>query len=255
MAIKIAIANQKGGVGKTTTSICLAQELISKGFKVLFIDTDAQCNSTNFYEAKIENQATMMDILCGDEPGANCIQHTPKGDIIASDKQLKDAETIVKVDERRFSHLKRALRGIDSQYDFIIMDNPPNLGVCLKNVLATADYVIMPIVEDAWSLDGVMDFTEAIELAQENNEKLKVLGILTIKAKVRTNKSKRMNEFANTIAEKLNTMVFNTKIRESVACSEALTEYLVPLHQYAPNSTTAIDYREFVTELLEILNK
>ena len=253
MAIKIAAANQKGGVGKTTTSICIAQELIARGLRVLFIDTDAQCNSTNFYEAKTDGEATLVDILCGDEPARECIQHTEKGDIIPSDKLLKDAETMVKQDERRFTHLKRACKEIENDYDFIIMDTPPIIGVALKNVLAYAEHIVIPVEESGWSLDGLMDFAEAIELAQDNNEKLKVTGILTIKAKERTKKSARMGELANALAEKLETKCFKTKIRESVACAEALTEYYEPLHEYAPNSTTNQDYKKFVDELLEVI--
>ncbi len=253
--IRIALANQKGGVGKTTTSLCLANELKSRGFNVLFIDTDAQCNSTKFFEAKTQGVATILDIFCGDEPAINCIQHTSKGDIIASDKLLSDAENMVKVDERRFRHLKRSLKSIEGKYDFVVIDTPPAIGVALKNVLATVDYVIIPVEESGWALDGLMDFAEAIELARENNENLKIMGILTVKSKERTRKSKRISELAETLAEKLKTKCFQTKIRESVACTEALTEYYVPLNEYAPESSTAQDYKNFTDEMLgEISN-
>ena len=254
MAIKIAIANQKGGVGKTTTAICLAQNLISLGYRVLFIDTDSQCNSSLFYEAKQEETETLADILCNDTDINLCIQHTNKGDIISSDKVLIDAETMVKVDERRFTHLKRAIKNIDSHYDFIIIDTPPVIGVLLKNVLAVADHIIIPIEESGWSLSGIMDFSNAVELAQDNNEKLNILGILTIKAKERTTKSQRIAELADSLSGKLHTRMFNNKIRESVACAEALTEYYIPLNEYAPKSTTTIDYFNFTKEVLEVLN-
>ena len=252
--LRIAVSNQKGGVGKTTTSICLAQELQSRGYQVLFIDTDAQCNSTKFYEAQTEKQATVLDIFCGDEPAVNCVQHTDKGNIIASDKLLSDAENMVKVDERRFTHLKRSLRSLDGKYDFIIVDTPPSIGVALKNVLAAVDYVIIPVEESGWSLDGLMDFANALDLARDNNEKLQVAGILIVKAKERTRKSKRMGELAAQVAEKLGTKCFKTKIRESVSCTEALTEYYVPLKDYAPNSTTNNDYKNFVDVLMEELS-
>ena len=249
--IRIAVANQKGGVGKTTTSLCVAQELRSRGFRVLLVDTDAQCNSTKFYEAPTQGKATMLDILCGDEPALNCVQHMAKGDIIASDKLLSEAENMVKVDERRFTHLKRSLKSVEDNYDYIIIDTPPAIGVALKNVLATVDYVIIPVEESGWSLDGLMDFAQALDLARDNNEKLKVAGILVVKAKERTRKSKRIGELAAKVAEKLGSKCFKTKIRESVSCTEALTEYFVPLNEYAPDSTTNEDYKNFVNELLE----
>ena len=252
--IRIAISNQKGGVGKTTTGLCVAQELKSRGFQVLLIDTDAQCNSTKFYEARTEQEATVLDIFCGDEPALNCVQHTAKGDIIASDKLLSDAETMVKVDERRFTHLKRSLKSLEYKYDYVIVDTPPSIGVVLKNVLAAVDYVIIPVEESGWSLDGLMDFANALDLARDNNENLQVAGILIVKAKERTRKSRRMGELASQVAEKLGTKCFQTKIRESVACTEALTEYYVPLNEYAQSSTTAQDYKNFVNEILEKLS-
>ena len=196
----------------------------------------------------------ILDIFCGDEPAVNCVQHTDKGDIIPSDKLLSDAETMIKVDERRFTHLKRSLRSLDDKYDFIIVDTPPSIGVALKNVLAAVDYVIIPVEESGWSLDGLMDFANALDLARDNNEKLQVAGILIVKAKERTRKSKRMGELAAKVAEKLGTKCFRTKIRESVSCTEALTEYYVPLNDYAPNSTTNNDYKNFVNELMEELS-
>ena len=123
--MKIAFSNQKGGVGKTTTSLCVAQELRSRGYRVLLIDTDAQCNSTKFYEAGTEGEATVVDIFCGDEAALDCVQHTAKGDIIASDKLLSDAKTMMKVDERRFTHLKRSLKSVEDNYDYIIVDTSP----------------------------------------------------------------------------------------------------------------------------------
>lgn len=253
MAVKIAVANQKGGVGKTTTALCIAQELRRREYNVLLIDSDAQCNSTSFYEAKIEGQATLVDIFCDDTPAEECIQHTSKGDIIASDPQLMNAETIVRVDERRFTHLKRACKKIEDEYDYIIIDTPPAIGVSLKNTLAFADYIVIPVEESGWAMDGLMDFAAAVDMARDNNEKLKVAGILIVKTKKNTKKAGRMKSLADALSESLNTKTFQTKIRESSACAEALTEFYVPLHEYAPHATTTRDYDEFVDELLEVI--
>ena len=249
--VKIAIANQKGGAGKTTTSICVAMELSRRGKKVLFIDSDAQCNSTGFFEAETEDQETLMDILCGDLPAEECIQHTEKGDVIASDPKVSDAENIVKVDERRFSHLKRSCKGIEGVYDYVIIDTPPSIGVELKNVLAYVDYIVIPVDESGWSMSGLMNFADAIELARDNNDNLAVAGILTVKAKEQTKKSARMSAAAEKVAKKMKTKCFKTKIRESVKCAEALTEFCVPLYEYAPSCTTNMDYEAFVNELLK----
>ena len=254
MGTVICVANQKGGVGKTTTSICLAQELLSRGNKVLFMDTDSQCNSTSYYEAKTEDEYTVMDMLCDDEPAANCVQHLDKGDIIPSDKLLSDAENVVKVDEKRFLHLKLSMMNIINDYDYVIIDTPPVIGVVLKNVLALSDYVVIPVEESGWALQGLMEFSDAINLAKLNNPTLQVAGILTIKTKSRTKKANRIKDLADDIAFKLNSRTFNTRIRESVKCQEALTEYYVTLQEYDPNGNTTLDYAEFTDELLEVIS-
>lgn len=250
MAVKIAVANQKGGCGKSTTVLCTAEALRRAGKRVLVVDTDAQCNVTDFYGAKTEDEYTVADVLGGDTPAKECVQRLPYGDIIASDKQLKDAEHIIRVDERRFTHLKRSLKSVEESYDFILIDTPPVLGVVLKNVLAAADTIVVPVVESGWALQGLIDFAEAIDLARDNNPSLRVSGILTVKAKERTKKSARMQSMAQEIAQVLNSKTFATKIRESVRTEEALTEYRVPLGSYAPECGTWQDYLRFTEELL-----
>lgn len=248
----IAVANQKGGVGKTTTSICIAQELRRRERRVLLIDTDPQGTASMFYEAKMQETATFADILYGDMNLLDCVQHTAKGDIVASDEQLNGAENIVRPDELRFYHLKNALKDpkIKEQYDYIIIDTPPAIGVILKNVLAVTPEVIVPIQESGWSLAGIMAFYAAIQMAQQTtNPDLQVKGILTVMAHTNTRRSKEVRKSADALAQTLQTQVFHTTIRESTKCVEALTLYFVPLHQYAPYCTTAVDYEDFVSEL------
>lgn len=253
MAIKIVFANHKGGVGKSTTSICVAQELIRREYKVLFIDGDRQGNASTFYRADYENETTIIDILAGDVPAKECVQHTEKGDIIAFDEQLENADTIVRPDELRFLHLKRSCKTVENDYDYIIIDTPPAIDVVTKNALASADYVVIPTDESGWSVGGIMKFSKAVEMAKETtNPNIKVAGVLIVKGKT-FNKSKRAMENCKKICTALNTMTFSNVIRESSACQEALTEFCVPLREYAPHGTTTLDYDHFVDELLEVI--
>lgn len=248
---KICIANQKGGVGKSTTAICMSAILSQKKKKVLCIDTDPQCNTSSFYGAVMKEMPTLADIIYGEMDATECIQHTKIGDIIPSDTELKDAETRVPVDEARFLHLKRACSNLKG-YDYVIIDTPPNIGIILKNVLAYVDEVIIPIQESGWAITGLMDFYSAIELSRGTvNPGLKISGLLTVMAKTKTTKSQRINDIADDLSKKIETTPFKTKIRESVRCTEALTEYHVPLHEYAPKCTTQKDYEEFVKEFLK----
>lgn len=252
MSKVICLANQKGGCGKTTTAICLAQKLIRIGFKVLFVDTDSQCNSTRFYDANSENVATVMDILCNDENAIDCIQSNKYGDIIPSDPMLKDVDIKVKDDSRRFLHLRNSIESVKSKYDFIIIDTPPQISLVLRNVLVACDYVIMPVDESGWSLYGLMDLVDVInEIKEYLNKDLKIAGILIVRSKRNTRISSRIREAVNEISRKIGVTFFETDIRESVACKEALTELMIPLDVYSETCTTNININEFTNELLE----
>jgi len=253
MAVVLAVSNQKGGVGKTTTAIILAQELKRRGQRVLMIDTDPQCNSTDFYGAETDGAATMMDIMCSmDTKAEECIQHREYGDIIPCERGLKDAENLVRVDDYRSLHLKRAAKGIADLYDYVVIDTPPSEGVMLRNVLAYSNYVTIPVQESGWALKGLMDYYgDTIQQAQDvTNPALKIAGILVVMSKPATNESRRIRSMAASLAEKMGTTVFSSVIRASVKVPEALTDYGVPLYQYAPQCTSQQDYEAFVDELL-----
>lgn len=257
MALKIAVANQKGGIGKTTTALALANGLSKRGKKVLLIDTDPQRNSSKVFQAETENVATLYDIFNASYKAEDCIQHTEMGDVIASDILLQDADTQVKQTPKMYLYIKRALKNIEDKYDFIIFDTPPKTGVLLGNVLMATQYVICPITCDMFGFQGILDFYNTVVeyLGEDGNEELSILGILRIKYKGKQNLTRDISEnVLPEYAEQMNTRVFETTIRESVKCQEAQT-LMTSLFDYAPNCTSAIDYNNLITEILGMLTE
>lgn len=257
MAITIAVASQKGGIGKTTTALAIADNLIKRGKKVLFIDTDPQRNSSSVYKAKIDDQDTLYDIfMAQDLDPKECIQTTEYGDIISSDPLLQDADDRIPHDVRRYKYLKKAIDAVQKKYDYIIIDTPPRTGVLLTNVLVATSYVIVPVTCDYFGVQGLMDFFETVKIIKEENEKLKILGLLKIRYKGRQNLTKEIEDYIlPDAAKQMKSKVFDTAIRESVKCQEAQSTK-TPLFTYSPSCTTAVDYDEFVEkEILPLERK
>lgn len=254
MATKIAIANMKGGIGKTTTALCICDNLQNKGLKVLLIDTDPQSSATSVYKAKVEDTETLADLMYDNIDAAKCIQKTEYGDIIASDRILMEADTKVPVDTDRFYHLSDACKSIEDMYDVIILDCPPGNGIMLGNVLSYANYVIMPITCDRFGIQGMVEFTNVMkQYTKRINPSLKILGVLITKYKGRLSLTRDLEDtLIPSIVEKMGTKLYKTKIRESVKCQEAQALNL-RLSKYAPNVTTAVDYSDFTDELLKDL--
>ena len=251
MAIKIGIANRKGGIGKSSTALALAAGLKNRGYKVLMIDTDPQRNTTNVYKAKTEGIATLYDIIFAGYKAADCIQHTDYGDIIASDENLQNADTQIKPGPGMYKYIRNAVREVEAGYDFIICDTQPHAGILLGNVLMSCQYVITPVTCDAFCIQGIMDFYEMIKEYQEDNEKLTILGLLIIKYKGRQSLTRDIEEnLLPRYAKQMHTKVFNSRIRESVKCQEAQT-MRQSIFDYAPKCTTAIDYNTLIDEILE----
>lgn len=250
----IVVANQKGGIGKTTTATALASILAKKGYHPLLIDADMQGNSSDTYRAGIEGQATLYDVLL--ESGSErtsiteAIQKTEVGQIIAADPLLRKADEILNGDVNGLYRLQDALLELKG-YDFIIIDTAPSMNSLLYNCLIAADKVIVPITADRYGLQGLSQLNQTIQAIQKRqNPKLSIAGLLLVKFNERTNLSKEVKESLNIIAEQMNTKVFQTAIRESTKAKEAqaLRKALI---DYAPTSSTAMDYISFVDELLE----
>ena len=251
MAIKIAVANIKGGIGKTTTALNLADQLILRGKKVLMIDGDPQRNTTTVYKAKTEGVATLYDVIVSGFDAKECIQHTEFGDIVANDAALKNADAQIKPSPSMYKHVKKAVSGVEEDYDFIIFDTPPHDGVLLGNILMASDYVLIPIECELFSVEGLRDFYGTLSEFQEDNENLKIIGVLIVKYKGFQNLTRDLEYgVLPEYAKRMNTRVFDTRIRESVKSKEAIT-HRMRLTEYAPKSTVCVDYGFLTDEVLK----
>jgi len=245
------VANQKGGIGKTTTATNLAG-ILSKRAKTLLIDADPQGNSTSTYQALVEDVATLYDVMIDSEklPIDEAIQHTANGDIVASDPLLSKAEKILDGDVEGFYRLKDALDELDG-YDYVVIDTAPSLNVILYNCLIAADEVIIPVTADAYSMQGISQLYDTImAVKRRQNPALNVAGLLLVKYSGRSNLEKATREEIKKQALEMGTRLFDTSIRECVKTKEA-QEKKVLLVDYAPKCNTCVDYLQFTDELLK----
>ena len=247
MAEIIAVANQKGGIGKTTTALALADLLREQGKETLYVDLDPQCNATDNYRAKVEDEGTLYDLLANGD--IECIQYLERGDIIAGDPLLKEAGEIL-TGVSAPHRLRKGLEKIKERYDYIVLDTPPALSILLTNALTAADKVIIPLTSDRFGLQGLTQLHDTIEdVKQYTNPKLKVDGLLLVKYNGRTNLAKGIAGSLPEYAEMFDTRVYKTAIREAVAAREAQAAQ-ESLFSWAPDSTTAEDYRNLMIEIL-----
>lgn len=250
MTVTFVIANQKGGIGKTTTATTLAGILSQKG-KTLLIDADPQGNSTSTYQARIEDEATLYDVMVDSDklPLNEAIQHRENGDIVASDPLLTKAEKMLEGNVEGLYRLKDAVEELDG-YDYIVIDTAPSLNVILYNCLIAADQVIIPVTADAYSMQGLQQLYNTIKAVQKRqNPSLSIAGLLLVKYSGRSNLEKRVQTQLEELAESMDTKLFQTAIRECVKAKEA-QDVKKLLVDYAPNCTTMQDYFSFADELL-----
>lgn len=252
MATIISVANQKGGIGKTTTATSVATILSSKGHRTLLIDSDLQCNSTDTFRASFEGVETLYDILLESTPPDinDVIQHTEMGDIIAADPLLREADS--KLSTRGISGykiLKNALTKLHD-YEYVIIDTAPAINMVLRNVLAASNYVIVPITADRYGFQGLYELNVSIKDAQEINPMLKIAGILLVRHNPRTLLAREVHDTLKQKAVTMNTVLFDTSIRECIKVREAQT-IQTPLYKYDKSCTASKDYEAFVDELIK----
>lgn len=258
MAKVITVTNHKGGIGKTTTACAVASILRSLEYRVLFIDADWQCNSTDTYRAEVNDVATLYDLLHR-TPGVtaeSAVQHTEYGDIIPGDQLLSTIEPELQSDPADgVFRLQDALDSIQDDYDYIVMDTNPAASLVLWNCLVATDAAIIPMEAERYGLMGLKMIGDTIKSVQRrHNKHLNVVGVLLINYDARFRIAKQIRPMLSSAAESISISTFNTIIRTCADVGKAQSARL-PLIAYAKKSTAAIDYQDFVKELLERINE
>lgn len=242
----IAICNQKGGQGKTTTAQAIATGAAQIGRKSLAIDLDPQGNLT-FSMGGNGADVGAYELITGKATPGQTIQHTQQGDIITASSSLALADTTFTGDTRT-NALKTALKPIKSKYDVITIDCPPTLNTLLINALTAADMVIIPLTADMYSLQGLYQLKQSIQAAQRGNTGLKIGGVLFVKHSIRTILARDLTDVIADKCRELDIPVYKTTIREGVAIREAQTQR-ESIFDYAPKSKPAKDYMQLIREI------
>ncbi|WP_297196413.1 ParA family protein [uncultured Flavonifractor sp.] len=247
-ASMIAVTNQKGGVGKTTTAAALLSSLHNRGARVLGVDLDPQGSLGFSLGLDIERCATIYDVFRGEMEPQEAISHTDVCDLLPSNILLSGAEMEFNRPGREYL-LKTALSKVEENYDYIIVDTPPALNLLTVNAYVAVDSLIIPMAPEVLSLLGVSQIKETIESVREYfNSRLEVLGILLNRYAARFNLNREVLELAGQIAQQLHTVVFEAKIRGSVSVAEAPAHGLSVV-DYAPSSKPAQDFEQLCDQV------
>lgn len=246
----IAIANQKGGVGKTTTTVNLSTILAKRGKKVLLIDTDPQGNATSGLGIEKESDLSTYDLLITDVAAEDIIQETAIKNlyITPSNMNLAGAEVQLVSMMSREQRMKEKLDVIKDKFDFILIDCPPSLGLITLNAFTASDSVLIPVQCEYYALEGLGQLLNTVELVRKHlNKNLYVEGAILTMYDIRTNLA---NQVVREVKRFFQNKVYKTVIPRNVKVSEA-PSYGMPITIYDPKSKGARSYEKFAKEFLK----
>ena len=246
----ISVANQKGGVGKTTTTINLSTFLAKKGKKVLLIDADPQGNATSGLGAEKEVEYSTYDVLVGETEIQEVVEKTIIKNlyICPSNINLAGAEVELVSMMSREQRLKEKVEEIKEKFDYILIDCPPSLGLITLNAFTASDSVLIPVQCEYYALEGLGQLLNTVNLVKKHlNKNLQIEGALLTMYDIRTNLS---NQVVKEVKKYFEDKVYKTVIPRNVRLSEA-PSYGMPITEYDPRSKGAKSYEKFTKEFLK----
>lgn len=247
----ITVTNQKGGTGKTSTTLFMAYGIAREGKKVLVIDLDQQADSSFSFHVPYEDSKSTFQLLTGTATLPEIIVNaTDKIDLAPASPDLSQLDLLLagKLDPQFI--LKDALKAVSDKYDYIIIDTPPSLNMAVLNALTASNTVVVPTQADLYSLKGLNELAQTVEgIKRRSNPDLNIAGILIGRYNARTVFTKAITSALEEMAGQLNTTVFKSKIREAIAVKEAQNDFK-SIFEYDPHGKVTKDIEAFLNEFM-----
>jgi chromosome partitioning protein len=245
----IAIANQKGGVGKTTVTLNLSRLLAGLGRRVLAVDLDSQRNLTKGWGVEVPPGRTIYEVLCWQISVSDALLTVPQHQLLPGSEQMNALDLAIGGQQRREERLSRQLREIEDRFDYVLLDCPPALGLATLNALYAASHVLIPVQPEQWPIDSATDFFRNIdELRSNYRPELQILGLVPNLYNPQTTHHRQGLEYLGQLAQTWGVTLFSpitapTKLREATSNHQALCDY--------DRSTPASDALENLAETLD----